>query len=140
MDFESRIKARLWEQLPEGFELLSVSLGKAGASFQPCSATYVLPVRGEYLGSGFKARIKHLLASESLCLERKTGPEESKFKTVDVRGFLESIELQDGCIIVQCKISSTGTIRVEEILQLLELDVEKLSGPVRRTSVQWQEA
>ncbi|MHC4488481.1 MAG: hypothetical protein ACYS9C_02770, partial [Planctomycetota bacterium] len=56
---------------------------------------------------------------------------------VDVRGFLESIELDERGIVVECKISSAGSIRVEEILKLLELDVENLAAPIRRTNVQF---
>ncbi len=50
---------------------------------------------------------------------------------------MESIELDQDGIIVRCKITPAGSIRVEEILRLLKLDVEKLALPVRRTSVQW---
>ncbi len=136
------IMARLSEQLPEGFELLSASVAKAGSSWQPRSATYLLPVRREYLTDALQARIKHVLESESLKLDRRTGPEakDAKFRSVDVRSFLKSIQLEGDCIVVECTISGAGSIRVEEILQLLELDVDKLSAPVRRTSVQWQEA
>lgn len=139
-DYQTQIKARLSGQLPECFELLSVSIAKADISFVPSSATYVLPVRSQYLTSDLKARIKQVLASESLRLERKTGPESLKSKTLDVRGFLKSIELQDSCVIVRCNISPAGSIRIEEILQLLELNVEKLAAPIRRISVQWQDA
>ena len=52
--------------------------------------------------------------------------------------FLKSIKLDNRNIAVECKISSAGSIRVDEILKLLELDVEKLEAPVRRTNVQWQ--
>ena len=137
VDFEMRVKTSLSEQLPEGFELLSASIAKAGTSFVPSSATYVLPVRRQCVAEGLKARIKQVLASESICLERKTAPESLKFKTLDVRGFLKSIELEDSCVIVRCNVSPAGSIRVEEILQVLELDVEKLGAPIRRTSVQW---
>jgi len=139
-DYQMQIKTSLSKQLPEGFELLSVSVAKAGTSFLPSSATYVLPVRQEYLTGSLQARIKRILASESLRLERKMGPENSKFKTVDVRGFLKSIELHDSCIIIRSKISPAGSIRIEEILQLLELDAQKLAAPIKRASVQWQEA
>jgi len=132
-------------QVPEGCELLSVNVAKAGASFQPCSVTYVLAVRKEYLNEELKATIKRLLASESLILERQIGRkksrienQESRIKNIDVRGFLKSIELDGNSIIVECKISLAGSIRVEEILKLLELDVEKLASPIRRTSVQWK--
>lgn len=127
-------------QVPEGCELLSVNVVRANTSFQPCSATYVLTVRKEYLNEELKAAIKRLLASESINLQRQIDKRNSRIKNIDVRGFLKSIELDGNSIIVECKISSAGSIRVDEILKLLELDVEKLASPIRRTSVQWKEA
>ena len=142
---ESRIKAGLSGQLPQGCELLSVSVAKENASFQPSLAAYVLVVKQEYLDEDLKTTIKRLLASESLNLQRRIDVKNSKFKTknselknVDVRPFLKSIKLDNRNIAVECKISSAGSIRVDEILKLLELDVEKLEAPVRRTNVQWQ--
>jgi radical SAM-linked protein len=132
-------------QVPEGCELLSVNVVRANTSFQPCSAAYVLAVRKEYLNEELKATIKRLLASESINLQRQTDKRksrienrESRIKNIDVRGFLKSIELDGNSIIVECKISSAGSIRVDEILKLLRLDVEKLASPIRRTSVQWK--
>jgi len=137
------------EQLPQGFELLSVSVVETNTSFQPSSATYVLALvlalRKEYLNEELKATVKRLLASETLGIKRRitkkksrTGHRESTVKNIDVRAFLESIELDQDGIIVKCKITPAGSIRVEEILSLLKLDVEKLALPVRRTSVQWK--
>ncbi|MHC4461215.1 MAG: TIGR03936 family radical SAM-associated protein [Planctomycetota bacterium] len=144
-DYESRIKARLSGQLPVGCELLSVSVAGANTSFRPSGATYVLMVQPEYLNENLKAAIKRVLASESLNLQRRIDIKDSRprtqdpgLKTVDVRAFLKSIDLDGRSIIIECKISSAGTIRVEEILRLLELDVEKLAAPIRRTNVQWQ--
>jgi len=136
---EPRIKAGLSDQLPEGCELLSVSVAKTKAIFQPSAATYVFAVRQEYLNEKLRARIKCLLASESLNLQRRMDAEGSKFKNVDVRPFLKSIELDNTGIVVECKISSAGSMRIDEILKLLELDVEKLAAPIRRTSVNWQQ-
>ncbi len=134
-------------QLPEGCELLSVNVAKAGASFQPCSATYVLKVRKEYLNEELKATIESLMASESLNIQRQTGARDSRLKTqdsrvknVDVRGFLKSIVLGRNSIIVECEISPAGSIRVDEIVKLLNLDVEQLASPIKRTRVQWQKS
>jgi radical SAM-linked protein len=138
-DLCTLVKTRLSEQLPDGFELLTAKSAKAKASIQPCQAAYLLAVRTEYLNEKLKSRIKHLLASENLNLQRRIGPENSKFKNVDVRPFLKSIELDDTGITVECKISLTGSIRLDEILELLELDYDMLSAPIRRTRVQWQE-
>ncbi|MCX5637786.1 MAG: TIGR03936 family radical SAM-associated protein [Planctomycetota bacterium] len=134
----SSIKTRISQQLPDGFELLSVSATETNISPQPSMATYVLVVREEYPDEKMKARIEHLLASDTLNMQRSIIAGKSKIKNVDVRGFLKSIVLKDKCIVVECKISSAGSIRVEEILNLLELGVEKLAAPIRRTSVQWQ--
>ena len=135
---ESRIKDELSSQLPGGCELLSVSVARAGRSFQPSSATYVLAVKSEYLNDVLKAIIARLLASENLNVRRRTGTKQSKVKNLDVRGFLKSIKLDDRGIIVECNISSAGSIRIEEILRLLELDEDKLALPIRRKNVKWQ--
>lgn len=137
-DYESRIKAGLSSQLPRDCELLSVEAAEANVSFQPSSATYILPVPPEYINDKLKARVESLLTSESLNLQRRIDAKNSKFKNLDVRPFLKSIEMDDRTIVVECKISSAGTIRVEEILKLLELDTEKLTAPIKRTNVRWQ--
>jgi hypothetical protein len=135
---ESRIKAGLSAQLPEGCELLSVRTAGTVKSFQPSSATYVLAVKSEYLNDELKATIACLLASENLNVRRRTGIKQSKVKNLDVRAFLESIKMDKQGIIVQCNISPAGSIRIEEILRLLELDEDRLALPIRRTNVKWQ--
>jgi hypothetical protein len=137
-DLCTLIKTRLSEQLPDGLELLTVRTSKAKASIQPCQAAYLLVVRTEYLNEKLKSRIKCLLASENLNFQRRMGPENSKFKNVDVRPFLKSIESDDSGVTIECKIGLAGSIRVDEILELLELDYGMLSAPIRRTRVQWE--
>jgi hypothetical protein len=85
------------------------------------------------------------LASERLDIQRRItkkksriGTRESAAKNINVRGFLESIELDNDSIIVECKITPVGSVRIEEILSLLRLDMEKLALPIRRTSVKWK--
>ena len=137
-DYESRIKDRLSGQLPKDCVLLSVEVVEAKVSYQPDSAAYIFSVQPEYIDEKLKAVIERLLASESLNLQRRVDANNLKFKNVDVRPFLKSIETGDKAIIVECKISSAGTVRVDEILKLLELDTDKLTAPIRRTNVKWQ--
>ena len=138
-------KASLAEQLPQGCELLSVSAAKAKGTFQPCLATYILAVSPEYVDGKLKATIKQLLASENLNVQRQIGKRISdfefrisNFKNVDVRPFLKSIEFDNnGNIAVECKINLAGSIKPDEILKLLELNIDKLASPIRRTNIQW---
>jgi radical SAM-linked protein len=137
VDVEGRVQRRLSEQLPQGCEILSCTAVRGGRTPLPRSAAYVLAVRPEYLDEQLRNRIKDLLAGETLVLRRQVDEKASRFKDVDVRSFLKSIELKDGCVSVECEISSGGSIRVEEILNILSLDIAKLARPIKRTSVQW---
>jgi radical SAM-linked protein len=137
-DYLLRIKAVLSGRLPKDCELLSIEAEAPNVSFQPTSATYILPLHAGYINEEVKAGIERLLASDSLILRRRMDAKNSKFKNVDVRPFLKSIELDDKAIVVECKISPDGTIRVDEILQLLALGADMLTAPIRRTNVRWQ--
>jgi radical SAM-linked protein len=134
------LKAGLSEHLPEGIELLSVTIAQANMSPRPFAATYVLPVRQEYLDESLNAGIEHLLASESIKVQRTLDERHSRFKNIDVRGFIKSIVLKNESVVVECRITPAGAIRVEEILELLGLDMEKLAAPIRRADIQWQAA
>lgn len=137
-DLCSIVREKLSAQLPEGCELLSVNIARTSTSFQPRSATYIIAVRSEYLDESLRARIDLLLESENLNIQRHIDKKNSKLKNVDVRVFLKSIKIDDLGIIVECNTSPAGSIRIEEILKLLELDAGKLALPIRRTNVQWQ--
>jgi len=149
-DLCDSVKATLSKQLPEGCELLSVEvLGpkvpEAKSTPQPRCVTYILSLRPECADDRLKETIKHLLERKHIIVERKIDAEKlrienrkSKIKEVDVRPFLESMEWDNRGIVIKCKITSAGSIRVDEILKLLEIDVEKLTAPIKRTNVQWQ--
>ena len=132
------VKENLSAQLPQGCDIISVDIARAKTSFQPRMVSYVLPLQKDCISEGFNARIEQLLAAESLTLDRRTD-EKGSTRKVDVRAFLVSIELGDNCIIVECKVTSAGTIRVDEILELMDINIDELAAPVRRRNVQWQE-
>lgn len=133
-----QIQAKLADELPEGCRMISATAVQGGRTPLPCSASYRLMPAPEYAGGELKNRIKELLDAESLILSRRAGKKASRPRDVDVRGFIKSIELDDGCVSVECEISSAGSIRMEEILDILGLSLEKLAGPIRRTAVAWR--
>jgi hypothetical protein len=140
MSDETGIIDALSAQLPEGIELISASFAGSSASFQPRSVTYVLSVRREYLDDELKGRINDLMTSETLVIRRKMGEKDSETKNIDVRGFINSMELEGADIVVECGLTAAGSIRVREILELLGLNETMLASEIRRTSVQWQDA
>ena len=138
-DLCTYIQANLSEQLPGGFELISVNFADTKNSYQPRSATYIFSVRPEFLDDELKNRINDLMASESLFVRRPIDKTKSNFKDMDVKCFISSMELEGADIVVECGVSAAGSIRVQEVLELLELDETKLASPTKRTKVQWRD-
>jgi hypothetical protein len=131
------LKDKLSAQLPEGCSLLSVAVSQAKTSIQPEKAVYVFAVRPEYLNDELKTTINRLLQTENLNLDRRID-DIGNIRNVDVRPFLGGIEIDDNCIKVDCRITQSGSIRVDEMLTLLNLDIDKLASPIRRTNIQWR--
>jgi len=130
-----RLMSMLQEQLPDGCELLRADEEDAKVSFEPRQVRYIVPVSGES-EEGISRRIAGVMACESLEVHRRKDAR-GRTKIVDVRPFMKSMEIQGHDIIVECAYSSAGSIRVDEILQLLAVGADEIRGPVRRTNVQW---
>jgi radical SAM-linked protein len=124
----------LKDEMPEGIEIGSVEISGEKRVPEPSSARYIIKVKSS--DEGISERIAGLLAGERIVVERRIG-EGGETKPVDVRPFLESVDVQGGEIIVDCWISPAGTIRVDEILDLLGLETGDLAEPVLRKNVQW---
>jgi hypothetical protein len=133
--------------MPDGFELTSAEILSQDVSFQKGRAVYEIPITKDESIEPLKERACRLLANDSLKLQRRLDAR-GRTKTVDVRGYLEAIEVTDrsasgrdlaegGKVIVNTRFSPQGSIRVDEILSLLEINVADLDGPVTRTKVLW---
>ncbi len=139
--FCDTIKDELSGQLPAGCELISVNVAEPGASFVPTLATYIIPLRQNYLDERLRLAIEHLLANESIVVRREhrsTGSKNSTGdKIVDVRPFFRSLELNGTDIIAVCEITQSGAINPREIMELLGIAPHTLAAPVKRTNVHW---
>jgi radical SAM-linked protein len=137
--YEDETRQALQDALPEGIAVFAVELADSTASLHARSAEYVFPLRPDRpadLVSRLGRRAETLLASENLIVERRF-PGGRKTRRVDVRPFLETIQPAGDCVQVTCAVTAAGSVRIEEIMQLLELRWEDLAAPVRRVGVQW---
>jgi len=137
-------KSRLAGQLPAGCEVVSVKAVKAEKCPVPTGAVYKIALRegileDEKSRGDFRGICSDILGSERVVIERRFGQEGVRSKNIDVRGFVKDIRLKDNVFFVECNVSGEGTIRVEEILGLLQIKVEQLKGAVRRVKVRWQQ-
>jgi len=127
---------KLADQMPDGIELIDAKLLQPNISFCSGTAIYQLTLKPAHFGGKLQEQVSKLLASDSLKLTRRRDTA-AQTTTVDVRGFLESIEVHNLTVVVRAKFSPQGSIRVDEILALLGLDADCLDGPVTRTRVLW---
>jgi radical SAM-linked protein len=123
--------------LPEGIEIISVETAQAKNIPEPISARYTFKSLNSKIDDCLRKHITDVLAADKFIVNRRTG-EDSETKPVDIRPFIEAINMDRGEFTVDCKISPAGTIRIDEILGLLKLKTEDLAGPVRRTCVNWK--
>jgi radical SAM-linked protein len=138
--WQDRMKRSLAAALPGPIELRSVALKKSNASFVAESAEYVFMVRPEAdrdVPGRLREKVASLLARDSVVVER-VSPSHRQGRRIDVRGFLKSIRLEADRIVTTCVISAGGSVRVDEIMQLLELTAAHLAAPIRRTNVVWK--
>ena len=130
------LKSKLANELPQGCELLNVTIAESKTSIQPTAATYELPIRNQYITDELKSCIHKTLQSETLYVERRI-KKTHKTRDINIRNFIKAIDLRKNDIIVECSITPTGTVRPDEILNLLHLDYDKLSAPITRKDVKW---
>jgi radical SAM-linked protein len=136
--YEVRAQQSLQETLPAGIDIVRVELRRAG-SFQARCVEYEFCLR-EDRAADLTEPLRHkgmsVLAGESWIVNRQR-PGDPKARRIDVRPFLESIRVVGRCVAVKCIVMAAGSIRIEEIMQLLELKTEDLAGAIRRTAVEW---
>jgi radical SAM-linked protein len=136
--YEARIREALQERLPAGIEVTGVERVESG-SFHARTVDYLFCLRADRaadLADRLRQRGQVVLAGESWIVERKL-PGDRKARRIDVRPFLEAIQPVEGGAVVRCNVTAAGSIRIDEILQLLELEMEDLAAPIRRTAVEW---
>jgi uncharacterized protein with von Willebrand factor type A (vWA) domain len=136
---DENLKEKLSEQMPDGFELTSVETLGPDVSFQKGKAVYEISITQDESTERLKERISRLLANDSLKLQRRLDAH-GRTKMVDVRGYLNSIEVIGRKVIVNARFSPRGSIRVDEILNLLKINVADLGGPITRTKIFWDMA
>ncbi len=134
-----RIISKLSVQMPEGCSLLSGRLAESIPA--PQKARYYFPIKqseGSMLREEIQGAAERIMSADTVILTRQQDSKGFRIKDIDVRPFLDSVKFDDNGITVDCKVTYYGTIRVEEIMKMLGIEVEFLAAPVRRTNVQWQ--
>ena len=140
-DFEGsdciELKKMLALELVDGIVLTSARVTESKKIPQATAVSYRFTVNDDFPEQGLKEKKSELLASEKLFVNRmakKTG----QLRSVDVRGYIDSVETSGREFTVRCSVSPSGTVKVGEIQSLFGLETENLAEPVLRTQVDWK--
>jgi radical SAM-linked protein len=132
-----QLSSLISRNLPDGCVLLDVAILSGKTRLHATGAAYFIPIQPfEKLRTTADNLLSRLAAAEQIIVERRVD-ERGNTRMADVSKYIKSIYIKDDGVLVRCEISSAGSIRVDEIMSLLQIDASMLTGPVRRMSVQW---
>ena len=134
-DFGGLIK-KIADQLPEGIEIISAEIAVGKPSFNSGAVTYIFSVDEDAVVSSIQQKINEFMKKQQCILDRYS-PDSFKPRQVDVRRYFKSADVSGSEILVRCVFGPSGTVRIDEMMQLFGLDSVSLSRPVRRAKVDW---
>jgi radical SAM-linked protein len=132
-------RPRIQEQLPAGCSVLDIQSISGKCMFHPQSVRYIFHLRvplGEEIQSHLDRCRKQIKEKSSIEIQRYWA-KKRRYKQFDLSSYLESLDFADDRIEVVCGVSQSGTVRVDEIMQWLQLASEQLAELVCRTEIKW---
>ena len=126
----------LGRQLPDGCRITAVRLSDRKSPPRPVGASLVIPFGRSSRPAGRQAAIADLMEGEDIIVNRRSDRAD-RSKQTNIRPFLESFEFGSDSVTVWYAITEAGTVRLEEVLELLAVAPETLAGPVVRKDIRW---
>ena len=127
-----QLRAALVPLAPAGLTFKSIEVLPEGTrKAQIRSSTYELPIPAERRES-IQQRIDALLAADSYLVERS-----GRAQPLDIRPFIERLELTDEGVLMQLGTSRQASARPSEVLEAIGLaDGQQINGYLTRTTVE----
>lgn len=131
---------KIQQQLPAACSVLDVQSNLGKHTFHPYRVRYIfrldLPFDQKHREHLNRCR-KQLDKRIPIEIQRYWA-KKRRYKQFDLAPYLEELDFSDNCIEVECGVSQAGTVRVDELMQWLNISPDCFSEPVCRTEIQWQ--
>jgi len=128
------------EQLPQDCVMEAATLEPGRVGYEATGANYVFRPATESGRVRAQRAVEHLqdrlAAGEAIPVQR-AAPNGKGPSSRDAGRFLMEATWEIDYVRLRCRIGPQGTVRVDEMFQLLELTPADLAGPVVRTRVEW---
>ena len=135
-DSAGSIKEKIQMKLPDGIEVTDVRLVAGRVRPQATKAAYGFTFEGDCETLKSKAdEIKSKIASKEELFVTRTGGKGKIPRQINVLPFIDSLDYHGDELCVWCNISGGGTVRVEELVDILQIDRSEMVGPVTRKEV-----
>lgn len=125
-------------QMPMGCSLADVQLFDGRVSFAPVKAEYSFKINADSVEK-VRSAVENFTglksSSQPIFIERKS--DEGKTRKIDAAFLIDDMKMQDEVVIVTSLITNEAALRVEELLNLLNINHCDLTAPVERANVQW---
>jgi len=128
--------------LPRGCHLISIRREEEKIRLRPREAAYRMKLKKQFINDTLRDRIDFIMKAERLLFKRYKTSKGDAYKELDLRPFVKSIDYDENKddsldIYITCGITDRGSIRVNELMSLLELDLNDMAAPIRRTAIAW---
>lgn len=130
----------LQQQLPSGCHIRQSQCLCGKHLFSPVSVRYLFKLRSgtnRTLSAQFSQCEKHIQNGGPIEVKRYS-VKHTDCKIIDIMDYLKTLDFQDNRIEVTCRVSQSGTVRIDELMQWLNIDISCLQEPVYRSNIHWQ--
>lgn len=131
-------------QLPTGCELNDISIRQGKDTIQPENVTYTIKLKKQAdwqkISKSMSLLNNALQGKTPVLVERrKVKKGRSHKKQIDIAGFIKIVSSnQPYSLEVITMVTNSGTVRIEELLELLCIESQTLEEPVCRRHVDWR--
>ena len=136
VDSVESIKRKIQEHLPDGIEITNVRLMAGRVRPQALKVAYGF--RFACADASLKKKVEEVKSKIASCEEllvTRTGGKHKMARQINVLPFIESVDYEGDEVCVWCNISGGGTVRVEELVEILQIDKPMLAQPIIRKEV-----
>jgi len=129
------VLGQLSAQMPGGIRLIDAWTLQGSQALRPETVVYRVPIGGEQAGR-VSAELQKLLSGSEWIVER-TGANDKRDGSIDLRPFLVDARLEEGHLLWTVRVTNSGSVRPAELLSAVGLDPREHLHRVVRLQVEW---
>lgn len=138
-DSAESLREKMQEQLGDEFEITDVEVVPGRVRPQAVKAAYAFTFSCP--NDALKSRVEEIkgkIGSGEELFVTRTGGKNKMPRQINVLPYIDSVDYEDTELCVWCNISGGGTVRLEELVEVLQIEKPMLAVPITRKQVLWK--